>query len=431
MGFEVKELNNFGAPFLKRKSEIRKKCDETKTSHYVEFMGEYRALPVIEVRIEFAVYRLANGRTRPFQQEYLVKNPDIERDIFIKDHDSIDAQYAQHEILKQLVEEEGLLKAFRSDNLHQTEPIISTNSGVVVNGNRRLCAWRELYYSDRIKYKHFETIKMAILPECDERAIRDLEKRLQVQNSMRAEYRWHAIALMASEDIAQGIPSKDVAESLDKSVQAMNLLIECREYAETYLKKKGHPDEWSLVDKDYYAFEKIVKGRKRLDTSGEKELFETLSFAFVEGSKDDGRLYEVIPNIAENLNKIAQGLEEKLNITPTTLQTEEISLLADPGDIPIDKPAIVASVIKNSNNLDLVRKITTNIITTQQQIKQERDAGNFLLNQVSKAASLLTEAATIGLDASDINTQGVAKHLKTIQQKVNIILAWLNNLNEN
>jgi len=85
---------------------------------------------------------------------------------------------AQHEILKALTDEENLLRSFRQDNLQQTEPIISTNDGIIVNGNRRLCIWRELYYADSKNYKPFETIKIVILPDCDERAIRDLDKRL-------------------------------------------------------------------------------------------------------------------------------------------------------------------------------------------------------------------------------------------------------------
>lgn len=231
---DIRSHERFGAPILQRISEIKTKVADCKRFHGIEFQGKYQDIPVITVRIDFPVYRLANGRTRSFQREYLALNPDAPADLFKCDHDSFAAQSAQHDILYKLVEEEDLLKAFKSEYMQQTEPIVCTSEGVVVNGNRRLCAWRSLYYSDQNRYKHFQTISIAILPLCDERDIEELEKRLQIQNPMRAEYHWHAIALMAKEDIQNGKRDGDVAKSYGKSTQALHLLMDARDYAEQY-----------------------------------------------------------------------------------------------------------------------------------------------------------------------------------------------------
>ncbi len=423
---EIQSLQAFGAPLLQRISEIEKKTAQRLRLHGLEFMGKFCDIPVIEVRIEFPVYRLANGRTRTFQREYLALNPDAPNDLFTKDHDSYAAQSAQHSILYRLAEEEDLLKAFRNDNLQQTEPIICTNTGVVVNGNRRLCVWRELYCSDKEKYKYLQTVTIAILPECDDRAIEELEKRLQIQNTMRAEYHWHTIALMAVEDLQKGYKDNDVARSYGKSTQALHLLINSRDYAEQYLKSIGKPEQWSLVDKNYYAFEQMVKARKKLQAQGDKELFETLAFTFITEGSTDGRLYEIIPDIADNLYSIANKLEEKIVYLENDSSNDDAELLAGEDKVEIDKTSTVAAAVRKADSTELVQKTTRTVIETQKQLKNEKNAENYLLLQLSKAVAALQNAITNGLDDRKINTEGVEKQLNTIIEKTDYLRKWLN-----
>lgn len=176
-------IYEFGAPLLTRTSEIASKCASSKTLFPLEVMGKYQRLKQITVRIGVPVYRMQNGRTRTFQKEYLATHPDVAADLFTLDPESVAAQKAQHTILQKLAEDEDLYKEF-SGGTQQTEPIIVTSTGVVVNGNRRLCVWRTLFAKDPSEYKHFEYIEVAVLPEdCDEAEIRALEKRLQIQKN--------------------------------------------------------------------------------------------------------------------------------------------------------------------------------------------------------------------------------------------------------
>lgn len=125
---DIRSHERFGAPILQRISEIKTKVADCKRFHGIEFQGKYQDIPVITVRIDFPVYRLANGRTRSFQREYLALNPDAPADLFKCDHDSFAAQSAQHDILYKLVEEEDLLKAFKSEYMQQTEPTVIVDS---------------------------------------------------------------------------------------------------------------------------------------------------------------------------------------------------------------------------------------------------------------------------------------------------------------
>lgn len=422
------DFSAFGAILNQRVHEISEKVQASKRFFGLDFMGKYRDLPIIEVRIDFPVYRLANGRTRTFQSEYLALHPDMPIDLFSRDHDSYAAQVAQHRILQKLSEEENLLKAFKNDNLIQTEPLICSNNGVVVNGNRRLCVWRDLYYGDNSKYKHFQTITIAILPSCDERAIEELEKRLQIQNAMRAEYHWHTLALMAKDEIQRGHKEADVARSFDKSAQTLRLLLDSRDYAEQYLEHIGKPNQWSLVDKSYYAFEQMVKGRKKLQLQGDKELFESLAFVFVKSGSSDGRLYEVIPDIADNLQPIARELTQKVfpKEMPVIIN-EAIETLAgdDEEDTQVEHSSFVAAAIRNSNDVSVIQKTAINVIETQKQIKQEESAENYLLLQISKAVSALQNAIDNGINDRRVNLDGVDKQLEAVLEKARAIKKWL------
>ena len=310
---ELHELEQFDANLTERISEINKKVEGVVGTHPIEFRGKAVKLPVISVRIGFPVYRLNNGRTSTYQLEYLALHPELSADFFKRDNDSIIAQTAQHEVLGQLVEEENLLKSFKEEE-QQVQPLICTNTGVVVNGNRRLCAWRTLYLSNPTRYKYFENIEIAILPECDEKEITVLEEKLQIQKEKRAEYKWHAKAMMAQRREQNGTKHADVAKAFGLSPQALTILLKAYSYAEKYLATIGKADQWSLVDNDYYAFEKLVKNIKNFSAQGDQELFETLVFSLISEGSTHGRLYDVIDDVAKHFEALKADLAKKNSV---------------------------------------------------------------------------------------------------------------------
>ena len=147
----------FGYPLYKREAEIQELTEKSNEVYSLQYRGRERPLKVIEVSIALPVYRIENGRTINLQKEFIAKN-NKSKDYFTADPYSIETQKAQHELLKKLIEKEKLLDAFKKDKEVQHDPLICDNCGVIVNGNRRLCAWRELYKFDKQAYKHFQTI---------------------------------------------------------------------------------------------------------------------------------------------------------------------------------------------------------------------------------------------------------------------------------
>lgn len=448
----IHECEKYGYPRLKRIKELEERAKDAREVSSIEFMGKYKPFPVVEVRIEFPVYRLRNGRTKTLQLEYLAKHPDQPDDLFTADHDALAAQIAQNEILDRLVKDENLLQEF-SGNTQQTEPIIVTYDGIVVNGNRRLCVWRKLFYADPDKYKYFQTIRVLVLPQADEQALDELEEKLQTSKTFRADYSWHAVARRGKEklDKEPGTESKIAGPLGLKTGGELKLLIEAYNYAEQYLESRNKKNYWSEMDGFRYAFEAIAKTRKKIEGQELKELFELLAFQKIEEGSDSGRLYIIIQELGENIEAVVAQLKKDLpiennevenivesadderNADPNTkdvaiAEADDADLLADnyDGDEVEDGNDVVDVInrVKNSGNTSAIQDITKVAIDIAKQIKKDKDAANYLFTQVCKAETLLQSAINEGL-IGDVSTEGIELHLKGILEGVNIIQRWL------
>lgn len=447
-------MKQFGEPLLTRKSEIATKAANSKTLYPLEVMGKYQRLKQITVRIGLPVYRISNGRTRTFQREYLAIHPDAAPDLFTKDPDSLEAQRAQHQILRKLAEDEDLLKEFQSGT-QQTEPIIVTSTGVVVNGNRRLCVWRTLFYQEPEKYKHFEFVDLAVLPEdCDEEEIKALEKRLQIQKTHRAEYKWHNKAAMMKEEREAGATPEKLAKSYDVSKKEVDTLIGALEYAEIYLRKIGKPDQWSIVDGDEFAFKAMVDERKKITDQGRKELFEAVCFTLIEHKDYQGRLYSSIPEIAENLDAIASALQEK-GLLPQAPKPQQPTLPDQPAqpttpEKPSDdgQDAGGTPAAEDDDDIDLLGGETTKkdtfselaaavqgsgiklgglvkqITDEQKSLKNEQKSAKYMINALSSVAKSLWNVRNSGLNDNTI-TEGAGAQIATIEEHLKAIKSWL------
>ena len=428
----------FGAPLLTRKSEISTKLETAQTFFPLEVMGKYQRLKQITVRIGLPVYRIENGRTRTFQKEYLATHPDAPSDLFVSDPESLQAQRAQHEILWKLAVDEDLLKEFQSGT-QQTEPVIITSNGVVVNGNRRLCVWRWLFMNDPEKYKYFEFVDVAVLPDdCDEPEIKALEKRLQIQKTHRAEYKWHNKAAMMKEERDAGDSPEQLAKSYDISKKDVDVLIGALEYADMYLRKIGKTDQWSLVDGDEFAFKSMVEERKKITEQGRKELFETVCFRLIKEKDYQGRLYSGIPDIAANLDAIAAALQEnglsskdeetandapalEPGSNPSRQDDEDIDLLG--GEYtPPDKYSELANAVQTSPVKlgELVKRVTEE----QKAIESEQKSSKYLIDKLSSISRLLWNIRKNGLHEHTA-LKGARTHLVTIQGHLDVIRKWI------
>jgi hypothetical protein len=105
------------------------------------------------------------------------------------------AQQAQHDILVKFAEtgRKGSVTPI-VDVLEiegQTQSILITSTGVVVNGNRRLAGMRDLYAKSANDHRSFSHVKCMVLPAgVTESEIVEIEIRLQMKQRTELDYDW-------------------------------------------------------------------------------------------------------------------------------------------------------------------------------------------------------------------------------------------------
>ena len=383
---------SFGYPNMQRTMAIADAINNSQTGekYQIDYRGKYRPLPVIEVPIEMLVYRNENIRTKSSQKQWLAQHCNLPSD----------------------------------DKLQQTEPLICSKDGIIVNGNRRLCVWRELYYNNKSKYAHFQTIRVAVLPDSDPQGMYDLEVALQIHSDMKAEYVWHAIAADYQEKFDLGMDIGVLADKQNKKPEEINTYIECYNYAAEYLESIGRPDEWMLVDKQEYAFKQIVIGRKNISNPGDKELFQEISKAMLQTPAVGDRLYKQIPKVVSALSVIAPKLQEVFGITVQNSEEDDLALLTS-GDAISENTtnSQIAAGIRLADNPTLVAQTVKSVLDTTDELEKEKKKKSFVFDQVMKAATLLTNAVSNLDDA--MSKDGVGKQLDNIEGACAALRDWI------
>lgn len=126
--------------------------NSSERSAFYEYQNATQQLPVIRVPIDLPIYRMANGRTRTAQLQY-VRSHQLAADFFSAGQENQEAQQAQHDILERF-SKQGTASVTPIFTIlgegRQTKPILTTAAGIVVNGNRRLAAMRDITSPERL-----------------------------------------------------------------------------------------------------------------------------------------------------------------------------------------------------------------------------------------------------------------------------------------
>ena len=420
--------SRFGWPQNKRCEELIKlRATPAKSHHRVLFKAQNADLPIVRIAVDMLKYRMANGRTASLQAEHLAKHPTARRDLFSGDPELLDAQEAQHGLLLKVIKQQDLLKTFENPANKQIEPILLDERGFVINGNRRLCCWRELLLEDPTKYGHFSYIDVVVLPHCDEKDIDRLEAWLQIQKDIKADYSWDARAnMLADKQQRDGFSNKDLAELYGMKESDITELLDMREYADTYLLSRAKKDMWSMVSEHEEAFRKIVASRPKIGDVGDQELFMEASFALIDNPKEaGGRLYEQIPAILDSLDDVKEKLIEEFPVEAPPTSSELEDLFGGAGVNPVTQLSTPLSLeIRKEENAGRARRIIVEVLASQKELKKNSKAAEYLLDCCKKANAQLLAAVKEGL-RPESNRPGVAKQLEAIEHSITRIRKYL------
>lgn len=423
MTFEIK----ITAPPERDAIIAKKVAGSSKTQDFHEFRNRKSELKVIEVPIDLPIYRMENFRTFTDQIEYLDKEKKA-ADFFRRGQESESAQQAQHELLAALAEKgraDSVVPIFEVlEKRGQQQPLLMSANGVIVNGNRRLAAMRELYAIDANKYRSFSHVDVMVLPEdATPDEIVDIEANLQATPETKLDYDWIGEAQLIRR-LLQMHDAKSVGKQLNRSERDVRLQVQKLAEADLYLKDwVGDEARYSKVKDANQLFGDLVKLIADKPESG-KSASRVIAWTILDNkTKVDGRIYNFNPAIGKLAEDVLERTSETLGFpvqdddNNTQDAEDDDSFAFDLGDEAEPEAsrfsAVISALSRRDDNEDVVDALI-DAAETSIEIDKEKRLGGAALKSLTQAHAKM---ASIDLGKAEASTHsGIKKQLAAIKK---------------
>lgn len=402
---------------------------------FYSFRSTKYKLPVIRLSIDVPVYRMENFRTFTGQKEYLSTSQE-EHSFFENGQEVESVQQVQHNLLVKLAKKGKdrsivpVIDVLRKEK--QRERLLITSTGVVVNGNRRLAAMRELFSEGTTETDSFRYVDVMVLPaDATPDEINDIEASLQGKPETKLDYDWIGDAQLVTSQVNIHKHTYDVAQRLNRSEKDIKNTLQALAEADLYLK------EWAKADGDYSKVKddaeqffkdlpKILDGKSAQLESASRFIAWSL---FDNRSKLPTRIYDY--NAA--FGKLAEDVIDRFS-NELGLSTEKLSDDGhDDGDFAIDMGSeegetsydAVIEAIKEKDNEETINALIEAAGDAIETAKGQK-SGDAALKALSAANSKL-----ISVDLLKANTttySAIKKQLEAIANLTAKLSATLTDL---
>lgn len=369
-----------------------------------DFRGEPIDLKVISLEIGLPVYRMANCRTFSEQQNAVAKK-NLDPSFFSRGQESTEAQSEQHAILRKITKAAKASIANIDEVLMlegQREALLITSTGVVVNGNRRLSAMRDLYASDPTKYAKFSHIKCAVLPsDASADDIDDVEAALQARPQTKLDYDWIGEAQLVRRQLQKGRTVDQVAAQLRRRSPEIKNLLQALEEAELYLTSWAKkPGQYSLVaDDGEQLFKDIPKQIGAQDTQMQSASRAIAWTVYENADRFSGRVYNYNAAFGKLAPQVVQSVVEELGIELSKTDESDsgqFDFSIDEDDQVLDYSPFVEALRDDDTKDDALDALVDACVTAieREKGKKRKDAALKSLGQVhSKLAAIEVSSA--------------------------------------
>jgi hypothetical protein len=407
---------------------------------YDVYEAQKTMLPVVRLPIGLPLYRMANARTQTEQLAYIAENS-LSSTFFEAGQENEEAQQAQHSILKRFAHATaGTVKPIidELERTKQTEPILITPSGVVINGNRRLSAMRELFAARKAEFPTFAEVECMVLPPLTEEQIDDIETRLQERPETKLPYSWINETLKIKRQLAQKSKKEsEIADIRRKSVGDIRKLLSALNYAEIYLKDWAKaPGDYRLVEKGGEQFFNDLVSRLKGKEGPLLEANMRMAWILFDNRENlGGRIYGFNKVIGEKAEQVLAQLAERLDFDEDSQQESEVRSDSDGSELEIDLGGGIANdygpliqvfdeIDRRDEIFDELRAVCQTVIDSSQANK----AGKAALRAAQDANTRLTE---IDLSTAEPRTlDGIAKQLDEIIHRATLLRASLKQIRQ-
>jgi hypothetical protein len=424
-------------PEHERKQQILLACQSsTDRLMFHEYQNSSQPLTVVRIPIDLPVYRMANGRTRTEQLKY-VRQHGVSQNFFSAGQENVEAQQAQHEILRGFSQDgtdsiTPIYEVLREVG-KQTEPILITAIGVVINGNRRLAAMRELYSNSSGTYQSFSHINCIVLPTITEKEIKEIELKLQMQPETKLPYTWVNEALTIRDLLQSGFTRDEIARDMRrKQPSEIDSILQALAHAEVYLKDwRRQPQDYDLVEGNKQLFADMAK-HLRDKTGEELEISRRFAFVLVDKSKQlKNRAYAFNFSFGKRSADVADLLATRAGIDlvspPSNARFPEDALDVDFGDET--EGVTLQPLIDAFDDPEQRNQMSQQFIDVIESIKaadQDERRGQATLRAITDANTKLQEA---DLSTADTETySAILAQIESVILRATILKQELNAL---
>jgi hypothetical protein len=276
--------DRFGPPLKAQRvaAIARAVGDSEAPPHLIPAEAGYLEAPVARLPQELLLYRFDNGRLLSELNAAAAA-----RGITFEALEAKAARPKVQELLHELLLEKAKdpaapiqreLETYR----RQTEPLLVQADGVVVNGNRRLAAMRELLARDSERYASFATPAAAILPErLSREAVEFIEAALQMAPGLKLEYNWINRRLKLRRHSRDLPAAKIVAAYRLRGPDQMEEELAELELAEEYLAWIGRREDYARIAANELHFAALRHQLARASPPRIAELWRLVGFAMI------------------------------------------------------------------------------------------------------------------------------------------------------
>lgn len=354
-----------GSRKRKIKSLIQNKKNVVGEFPHIHSNGKTEKFPVIMLDIDVPVYNMMNGRTMD-KQDYFVKNNSKKSTFFSNGQENNGAQREQHVLLVHEANrgtDQNVFKQFKKiKRFDPSKPILLTNDAVIINGNRRLCTMRELYYAEggAQKYSMFAQVPCAIVErDLSEKEFAQFEDEIQVKKDMKQPYRWINILKKTKRELGLGFTADEIAKNMGVTTKEVKENISKLEVIEEHLDKDlDEAGNYSVVEGQEQIFKDVGGLLNQGDIKGDedkKDIIKNITRRIsvssnIEDAKSKHVVFETLlnkKNILTTATKIIKAHGGKIN-----LDEDELGSLKDAGDEVTDIANKLHKLpIKKGNNI--------------------------------------------------------------------------------
>jgi hypothetical protein len=383
-----------------------------------DFRDEAIRLPVIRVDIDLPIYRMANFRTYSHQQSAIAADK-LAPNYFSAGQEIESVQQAQHDILVGLARkgfEDSVVPVYKVlAEEGQKRPLLATSSGVMVNGNRRLAALRELGH---------KFVNLMILPsDTNAKDIIEIEASLQGKPETKLDYDWIGDGQLILALRSMGRTPEEIGKKLRRTPKEIINVEQAMSEADLYLKEwVGKPGQYALITEYAEQMFKDLPARVAKKPPELAQASRVIAWTLYENRENLGaRLYSFNAAFGQLAPDVLDRMATTLNI-PTTKppgaeepESDDFSIELDEDQESPSYAQLIEALKSPSTKADATKALIESSITALEVARGQKD-GKAALKAVTEAN---TKLISVDLSRATRDTYAaMAKQLEAVEERV-------------